>query len=67
MTELQFVKTHRKEIDSCMKKHLPDLKRPNDDDRYHWIFKVVPEKYCWEGTVCNRVCVDAERIKTRKR
>jgi len=67
VTKLQLVKAHRKDIDSCMKKYLPDLKRPNDGDRWNWIFKVVPEKCCWEGTLCGRACMDADKIKSRKR
>jgi hypothetical protein len=63
MTRLQFVKAHRKEIDTCLKKYLPDLKRPNDDDRWNWIFKVIPSKSCMIGITCNNACKIAKDIK----
>jgi len=32
-----YVKEHRSEIDAQLKRHIPDLKRPNDQDRINWV------------------------------
>jgi len=33
----KYVIEHRKEIDAQLKQHVPDLKRPNDQDRINWV------------------------------
>ena len=32
-----YVKEHREEIDAQLKQYVPDLKRPNDQDRINWV------------------------------
>lgn len=57
MVSMKFIKEHRKEIDACLNKHCPKIfGRLNDDVRWLWITKVLPEKKCHEGINCNHVC-----------
>lgn len=34
---ISYVKEHREEIDAQLKQYIPNLKRPNDQDRINWI------------------------------
>jgi len=52
----KFVKEHRAEIDACMSKYIPDLKRPSDQDRVNWIRTLVPSRNCSVGIACHNVC-----------
>jgi hypothetical protein len=53
----RFVKEHRTEIDACINKFCPGvLGRLNDNTRWDWVRKLVPEKGCNKGIACNEVC-----------
>ncbi len=55
---MKFVKEHRANIDACINKYCPGVfGRLNDETRWHWIAKALPEKRCHhEGIKCNQIC-----------
>jgi len=57
MTTMKFIKEHRTEIDACINKYcLNTFGRLNDEVRWNWIVKILPEKKCYEGIECNQIC-----------